>query len=131
MISADVQTAIQLFAEMHPEYADPSQADGKCGLATDEFLELLDMLLPGLVKLHEEGEVHFTSTRSWARQCRLDNDGIPYFRYTEPDHHWYHGGLTEHNGHIVACIDGVCIDWTARQFRADAPWPLIFPIPKR
>lgn len=121
---------IALFKEQHPEFGCPDEADGNCGYATDLFLEMVEMLHPEMYNPMAEGEIHFTSTRRLARQRKYvhpgwGNDDIPTFRYTDAPHHWYRNGC-EWSGHVCAHVGEWVIDWTARQFRPDAPFPLAF-----
>ena len=135
MINADLQAACDLFAELHPEFGTPDGADGNCGYATDLFIEFLTEVLPEQAPPPTtESEVHFTTAQNHARiaawsHLNMWDSGLPTFAYEEAPHSYYLGGLSKHPGHVVALIGATCIDWTARQFRQDAPFPLIFKVP--
>lgn len=110
-----LQAAIELFAQLNPQYALPKEASGNCGLAVDQFAEFIEALgLP-----FEIDEVHFVS----------DGEALGYtprcYYYSDPDHNWYVGGC-DWWGHIVALVEGLCVDFTARQFNENCPFPLTF-----
>ncbi len=91
-------------------FASPAAADGMCGLATDLFHDLTEIVLPEA----RLGEVHFTPKRQ--------KDA---FAYQDAPHPWYRSGC-RHPGHCVAVIGNWLVDWTARQFDPEAPFPLVF-----
>lgn len=39
------------------------------------------------------------------------------------DHRWYQGGSEVHT---VVYVESVVVDWTARQYDLEAPWPLVY-----
>lgn len=39
------------------------------------------------------------------------------------DHEWY---TSNHEVHTVVHAEDVVIDWTARQYNLEAPWPLVY-----
>lgn len=122
-------TLIELFKEQHPEFGRPDDADGNCGYATDLFLEMVETLYPEMYDPRAEAEIHFTSTKRLALEKKYAHPGwgqdILTFKYTDAPHDWYHGGCNW-SGHVCAYIGEWVIDWTARQFKPDAPWPLVF-----
>ncbi len=129
MLNPELQVACEMFAELHPGFGTPEGADGVCGYATDLFLEFLAEVLPEQAPPPEmEAEVHFTTGRRARREQSLDY-GMPIFAYHDAPHPYYRGGLSKHLGHIVVNLGNICIDWTARQFRPDAPFPLVFRMP--
>lgn len=124
---AELLALLALFAEAHPEFATVDGADGCCGLATDLFIEMAEALNVGCPM----EELHFTSRRLWAAEFRhpeLREGGIPCFHYSKGPP-LFHGGLSDHMGHIVVRVGELCVDWTARQFRPDAPFPFVFSVP--
>lgn len=107
MTSAMADPELQLFQ-------DPGMANGSCGLAVDRFLDLLDEHeIAGGYEVHFRARDNITFRRS------------DLYAYEDAPHGWYLGGC-EHPGHIVAVLGGWVVDWTARQFVPDAPWPLVF-----
>lgn len=119
---ADLQALVELAREqMLDQHFDlPQVADGNCGLACDMMFDLAELLLPEA----RMEEVHFTANR---RERSPYDCGccIPLFTYAETPHRYYLGGCN-YPGHIVFWIEGTAIDWTARQFTNDAPFPLLF-----
>ena len=118
----ELDTLINL-AKKNPRlarFADPKRADGCCGLATEYFLEMVEKLFP---KLKIE-EVHFTD------RCKVFQKlpGLTSMAYDRVRHPWYQKGC-RWDGHAVPCVAGWCVDWTARQFDPDAPFPLVFRLP--
>lgn len=104
------------------KYQDPGIADGACETASMYFLQLLEeefskrnLQLPRMF-----GEVDFISDAKF-----LGTNGRYNFMYHHAPHHWYLYGC-RWPGHVVARVDDVLIDWTARQFHPLAPFPLIF-----
>ncbi len=108
--------ALTELAAQDPEiaaFASPEGADGSCGYATDLFLDIAEQLLPGA----EIDEAHFGPARKITASDR--------YLYNEAPHPWYLSGC-KWPGHVVAIVGGWLIDWTARQFDPNAPFPLIF-----
>jgi len=108
---------------MHFEYANPKKAKGKCSSATFAFHNLLvdhKILHPPALK--------GTPAQKTKRIAKWIEDSIwdlvlddEHDRYIAPE--WY-PNLSE--GHTVNFVEGVVIDWTARQYVPNAPFPLIF-----
>lgn len=100
-------------------FTTPEGADGSCGQATDYFRMIVLDHYPDLKNI---GEVHFSNLP------RID-PLIPCFPYSVVEHTWYQTPIPW-GGHCVFRVGEWLIDWTARQFNQEAPFPLVFRAPK-
>lgn len=120
-----LEEAFDEFIAKYSELGTPEEADGRCGYGTDIFMDIIEDYR--LEHHFLAFEVHFVS-KDRIRNREFTNDTLtPVFPY-EQGPKLFHQGC-RWKGHIVACVDGICVDWTARQFDKEAPFPLIFPIP--
>lgn len=99
---------IEEFKEQNPSLADHEGAKGWCTEASYAFIGLL-----------RENDI--TCSR-W--DIVLDGG---HDQYLCPE--WYPDITSE--GHSVVYVEGVIIDWTARQYKAGAPFPLTYRPPKK
>jgi hypothetical protein len=99
---------IEGFKTINPSYGFHDSAKGCCAEASYAFHNLL----------MEEG------FRSHTWDIVLDDD---HDRHYCPE--WYPNIIFE--GHCVNYVEGVVIDWTARQYCTLAPFPLIYRPPKK
>jgi hypothetical protein len=102
-------------------FAVASEADGHCGVAVDIFTDLASQLLPET----QTEEVHFVAHSRWHKERHSMLAGIAVLSYRHARHGWYRGAC-RWPGHVVARIDDWLVDWTARQFNPNAPFPLVF-----
>jgi|SRR5271157_1261107 len=113
MISRKLRAAINAFRAKYGKYSTQEGALYQCCDATDEFIHFVTLNLPDLA--NELG----------LRRFEFDIDESPSVYPAV-----YKQGKNE-SGHLRApwhCIvdtKNVLIDWTARQYMADAPYPLI------
>lgn len=98
-LPADVTAACAEFASQHPQYADAHGAADMCQEASAEFLDLLI----------ESGV--------------LAPDGIQRSEWENAE-----AGIVDGYVHYAARVGPWLIDWTARQFDPEAPWPLVAPV---
>lgn len=129
----DFLALLELFMEIRPRYADPYKADGQCAVAADEFRHLVRQLdLPLKIRDAQfipDEEIEEELEKIHGTDCGCDPEKI--FGYGEADHHWYRNGC-KWGGHVATIVNGaLVVDFTARQFNPDAPWPLVFPLPER
>lgn len=92
------------------QYASPEGADGQCAACSLDFnSELRDVL--GV----------YATTADWYADRRGVDQGQPV------PHPWF-DNLHEsvYRGHTCTLVDGWYIDFTARQFYPEAPYPLIW-----
>ena len=106
-LSKRLLTLIENFKTGNPSLASRSGARGRCSEASVAFCNL---------------------TREDGLRCNvwyivLDKDHDQYFSEWYPD--------IEFEGHCVVFVEGVVIDWTARQYNPAAPFPLIYRPPKK
>lgn len=104
----DLMVPVGLFHQDQSRYRKPEWARNYCEVATEDFLVEL--------KRHGfQGERHlfnFRNDRQWAER-------VP--------HRWFADGPGQGClGHVVAQVGPWFIDFTARQFHPDAPFPLIW-----
>ena len=85
------------------EWTLPETARGCCVDASNMFHEFL----------------HVSGMKSEVWDIVLDED---HDRYICPE--WYPDWTFE--GHCVVFVEGLVVDWTARQYNSKAPYPLIF-----
>ncbi len=107
-LSKRLLNLIEEFKRFNPELAYHKSAKGCCLDASVAFRKLA--IDDGL------------KCTTW--EIVLDKDHDQYFC---PE--WYPDIVFE--GHCVNYVEGVVIDWTVRQYNADAPWPLIYTPPKQ
>lgn len=94
-------------------------ADGECFEASREFLKFLDRYgyQARIILLTDEDEATVLRVESSFRTKAYSYQFVP--------HHWYDNGC-RWAGHFVVQVGNVCIDWTARQFDPEAPFPLVY-----
>lgn len=114
---------IEGFKTINPSYGDHTEAKGCCTEASRAFHNLLvdaGVLQPPKGSKLKQAE--------WFEGCTWD-----IVLDDEHDRHmcpkWYPNIPSE--GHCVNYVEGVVIDWTARQYNAKAPFPLIYRPPKK
>jgi hypothetical protein len=120
-VDEDLQAAFDLFAEQFPQLREPEFADGECTVAVGWFYDLLERVLP---------EALPTDGGPWDVVLAEEVVGAAAdFAYAAVGHSFYENGCNW-AAHCVGRIRGnLLVDWTARQFTADAPFPLVFPCP--
>lgn len=114
--------AIARFVELCPRLAQPEVADGACVSAHDMFTDLVMKMYPNAPS---PVEAVFVSdpTAPWP-------DEEPERAYADAEHDWYLNPI-KWSGHTVSRVGDVFIDFTARQFHPDAPFPLVFKLKER
>lgn len=124
-LHALIELARSVMLDNH--FDNPLRADGNCGYATDLFCNLAAYLLPEVQDedVSFDGPDLYASARS---ALKAGSNLGTSFAYEEAPHDWYLGGCSW-PGHVVAKLGPYCIDWTARQFKPGAPFPLIFECP--
>lgn len=118
-----VVEAIKAFMQANDDYGTPDGARYVCFEASAVFIGELDALV--------------NKERSTVREMFFCNyDGRGRHICDEPRnraaHQYDDYPLIEHvdqkdiSNHVVAIVGNLCIDFTARQFKSDAPWPLMW-----
>ena len=107
-LSKRLQQLVENFKEGNPELADHETAKGCCSDASYAFRKLAI----------EDG----LQCSTWEIVLDKDHD-----QHLCPE--WYPNIIFE--GHCVNYVEGVVIDWTARQYNGKAPFPLIYRPPKQ
>lgn len=128
----DLQLTIQEAWHELKNYSNPIEADGACELAADIFIEYVSMHMPTA----SISEIIFRKKlRKRPIFPNKDSWGVVgcFFQereYKSVPHKWYSHGC-RWPGHMVARVNEWYIDWTARQFHPDAPFPLIFHVQEK
>lgn len=107
-LSKRLQQLIENFKQGNPSLADHKSSRGRCTEASYAFRRLAI----------EDG----IKCATW--EIVLDDE---HDRHFCPE--WYPNIPFE--GHTVVYVEGVVIDWTARQYNGKAPFPLIYTPPRQ
>jgi hypothetical protein len=113
MVSKKLRAAIDAFREEFSKYNTQAGALYQCCDATDEFIHFVHRYSPDLFA--ELGVRRFEFDIK-------DSTGIYPSVYKDGDNE---SGHSRAPWHCIVDTKNVLIDWTARQYVADAPFPLI------
>lgn len=129
-LPAPLKAAVPAFADRYSGYAEPAIAAGNCHCATDTFRK--DAALARYP--HSTIEFAFERVRD-TRNTWKKSEGPPvpveiaylYLKHCNDQD----SAVRRYEGHTVAKVGRWYIDFTARQFDPDAPFPLIWTLRAR
>lgn len=104
----------------YPDFWETAEgADGECFVASKEFLKFLD-------RYGENARIIMFTDEAEASVPHIEKYfSVKVYPYQRVPHRWYQNGC-RWAGHFVVRVGDLCVDWTARQFNPEAPFPLIF-----
>jgi len=107
----ELRRLVARFTIKNHKYADPKTARGDCAAVSTQFLMFL--------QLEEYGGSRKVQNWKWdIYNFTSLTSGPPVPHEFFRDHHY--------GSHVAVLVDGWYIDFTARQFSHDAPFPLIW-----
>jgi hypothetical protein len=116
-----LEEAIEEFKKLFAWLEDPKEADGKCGAKSYTFIQFLKQ--NGVPEAALAKDLDYTACTARHHPLKPEILTRKQDRYIED---YAHRGIGQWCGHTVVKIGRLRIDWTARQYDPEAPFPLIW-----